>query len=279
MISVIMPVYNEATHINRAIQSCLIQAEVTSIIIVDDGSTDNTPSLIKKISDPRITLLTHPDGVRLGRSASRNLGFRHAQTEWIAFCDGDDYYLPDRFTHLNLTNTFIDGYYDVIASDYAPGVDHTSVAPQTGITEDIDSDHLGDYLISQREARISILGLVARKSAMLETGLFDTDLVMGEDTDLIWRLSLSHRLTQGRSDYRPIATRWVDGDNSYSDVGILAQHRYTFYDKWHRLQDNYKLSAGATQRINQSYRYYIIRHRYGHWPQWCQRVLRRFYPV
>ena len=104
------------------------------------------------------------------------------------------------------------------------------------------------------------------------------DLVIGEDTDLIWRLSIAHLLLPGDhtdSHHQAVAVRWIDGRNTYLDQSLSDGARYTFYAKWKNLLAEYQLSASAIQRIKESYRYYSVKHRYGHLPDWCQRILRR----
>ena len=281
MISVIIPVYNGSDYLNRAITSCLAQDEVKEVIVINDGAIDNIDAIVTPLNDPRIRLLHHADRQNHGRSTSRNLGISLATQPWIAFCDADDYYHDHRFSHLGLIDSHpCDGYYDAIDTDYST----TEIKKKhgtafgtsglTGVTKDIPTSHLADYLISNREERISILGLVAKKSALIDIGLFDIHLATGEDTDLIWRLSLRHQLCNGNSD-KPVASRWVDGTNTYLDEAAFVDGRYHFYKKWHSLQTSYQLSPRATQRINNSYRYYSVKHRYGFLPDWCLHLLRR----
>jgi len=92
MISVVIPVYNNANTIIRAIRSVQNQTmQDFEIIVVDDGSTDSSSNIVKKITDKRITLITqHNHGV----SAARNRGIEVAQGEWVTFLDADDEWSP-----------------------------------------------------------------------------------------------------------------------------------------------------------------------------------------
>lgn len=90
--SVIMPVYNKAEFVEFAIQSVLQQTHANfELIVVDDGSTDNSAELIKKISDPRLRLIQQPNG---GVSRARNRGIEAATGELVSFLDADDWYGP-----------------------------------------------------------------------------------------------------------------------------------------------------------------------------------------
>ncbi|SOB91162.1 glycosyl transferase family 2 [Ureibacillus xyleni] len=95
-ISVIMPVYNREAYINDAIDSVLNQTyQDFELIIIDDGSTDNTINQINSYDDSRIVLIKHDSNK--GISAARNTGLRHAKGEFIVNSDSDDINLPTKF--------------------------------------------------------------------------------------------------------------------------------------------------------------------------------------
>lgn len=99
--SVIIPAYNLEKYITTTIQSVLAQTfQDFEIIIVNDGSTDETVSIIQSFPDPRIHLVSQPNG---GVSRARNAGMKKAQGSYIAFLDGDDYWYPE---HLALATDF-----------------------------------------------------------------------------------------------------------------------------------------------------------------------------
>lgn len=91
MVSVIIPSYNHAHFIERAMQSVLDQTFLSwEVIVIDNHSQDNTDEVVGKLKDPRITLLKiHNNGVI---AASRNAGIRAAKGEFIAFLDSDDWW-------------------------------------------------------------------------------------------------------------------------------------------------------------------------------------------
>jgi glycosyltransferase involved in cell wall biosynthesis len=92
--SVIIPVYNGAAFISKAIASVLAQTERDlELIVVDDGSTDGTPALVEAMDDPRLRLVVQANA---GPSAARNTGVKHAQAQWIGFLDADDWWLPEK---------------------------------------------------------------------------------------------------------------------------------------------------------------------------------------
>lgn len=93
-ISVIIPVYNRQSTIARAIDSVLAQQfPPQEVIVVDDGSTDSTASLVQQYSG--VTCLQQSNQ---GVSAARNTGIKAANSEWIALLDSDDEWLPEKLS-------------------------------------------------------------------------------------------------------------------------------------------------------------------------------------
>lgn len=95
LVSVIIPAFNRADALCRAIQSCLCQTiQDLEIIVVDDGSTDATSSVVRNFHDRRVRLLRHP--TNRGAAGARNTGILHAYGQFIAFLDSDDEWLPHK---------------------------------------------------------------------------------------------------------------------------------------------------------------------------------------
>lgn len=95
-VSVIIPLYNAEKYIERTIKSVLSQTyENLEIIIVDDESPDNSVQVCEQFTDPRIKIVHQKNR---GLPGSRNTGIRHASSEYIAFIDADDIWLPEKLT-------------------------------------------------------------------------------------------------------------------------------------------------------------------------------------
>ena len=100
MLSVIIPVYNVEDYLNECLDSVTNQTlKDMEIICIDDGSTDNSPHILKEYSkkDKRIKIITKENG---GQATARNLGIKEAQGEYIAFVDSDDFIEPTMFEKL-----------------------------------------------------------------------------------------------------------------------------------------------------------------------------------
>jgi glycosyltransferase involved in cell wall biosynthesis len=96
LVSVVIPSYNHGRFIGKAVQSVLDQTyKNVEIIVVDNHSTDQTPTILNKIASPDLLKVVeiNNDGVI---AASRNKGIREARGEWIAFLDSDDVWMPDK---------------------------------------------------------------------------------------------------------------------------------------------------------------------------------------
>ncbi len=97
-ISIITASYNYAQFIEEAINSVISQSyQNWELIIVDDGSCDNSLDIIKSYckKDSRIKLFQHKSGQNKGLKQTLLLGIKHAKGEWIAFLESDDYFEPD----------------------------------------------------------------------------------------------------------------------------------------------------------------------------------------
>lgn len=89
MFSIVMPVFNRANLVRRAIRSCLLQRHPAfEVIVVDDGSTDGTAKQVSEIVDPRVRLFVQP--INRGVSPARKLAAERARGTWIVWLDSDD---------------------------------------------------------------------------------------------------------------------------------------------------------------------------------------------
>lgn len=93
-LSVVIPAYNVARFITAAVESVLAQTMGDlEVIVVDDGSTDETAALVRRFGDPRVVLVSKPNS---GLSSARNAGTRVARGRYLGFLDGDDIWFPEK---------------------------------------------------------------------------------------------------------------------------------------------------------------------------------------
>lgn len=115
LVSVVIPTYNHAHFLGRALQSVLDQTYPNwEAIVIDNHSVDNTDQVIQSFNDPRVTTLKiHNNGII---AASRNAGIRAAKGDWIAFLDSDDLWYPQKL-HTALKGISEDTTVDVCSTD------------------------------------------------------------------------------------------------------------------------------------------------------------------
>jgi glycosyltransferase involved in cell wall biosynthesis len=93
-LSVVIPAYNVAPWVEAAVRSVLRQTlSNLEVIVVDDGSTDDTPLVLQRIDDPRLRVIRQDNG---GLAAARNTGILAARAEYLGLLDGDDTWMPDK---------------------------------------------------------------------------------------------------------------------------------------------------------------------------------------
>ena len=97
-LSVIIPLYNKESYIKNTLRSVLEQNFTDfEIIIVNDGSTDNSLEIVSSFKDERIQVIHQPNS---GASSSRNKAIQSAKTQYIAFLDADDFWFPNHLEEL-----------------------------------------------------------------------------------------------------------------------------------------------------------------------------------
>lgn len=95
LVSIVIPLHNKAPYIEETIQSVSGQTFADwEMIIVENGSNDGGPDIVRKLTSPRISLIIAPNAVR-GPGAARNLGLECSQSKWAVFLDADDLWEPD----------------------------------------------------------------------------------------------------------------------------------------------------------------------------------------
>ena len=134
-ISVIIPLFNKAQYVTRAIDSVFAQTyQDFEIVVVDDGSTDGGPELVQKYRDPRLRLVRQPNQ---GPGAARNCGIQETTAPYLAFLDADDEWLPDFLSrYLETLRTNRDC--DYVVGSWFEGdlqIDRSEIWRQFGIEE------------------------------------------------------------------------------------------------------------------------------------------------
>jgi glycosyltransferase involved in cell wall biosynthesis len=229
MISVIIPVYNAENYVSKAVMSALGQEEVSEVIVVDDGSSDQSLNICQAIAKTasRVKIFTHNDRVNLGRSHTRNLGIKKANGKYIGFLDADDFYLPNRFTKdvaMLESDNGIDGVYNAIGVHFyrAYTEKESKKLKLTTIREKISGKNLFELMGPiGHMGYFSGIGLTVRKNIFDKVGLFNENLVVAEDTELWLKMSLKANLVGGVL-HKPVSMRGVH----FSNVSFKKEDLY-----------------------------------------------------
>ncbi|MBR3925137.1 MAG: glycosyltransferase family 2 protein [Akkermansia sp.] len=199
MISVIIPLYNKKAYITATLQSVLRQSYPHfELVVVNDGSTDDSPQAVETMQDNRLRLIHQPNK---GVSAARNQGIRVARNEYIALLDADDIWEPDCLQTLaQLADKYPDC--DIFACNYEFKQQDGSVRPtiirKLPFTE--EDGVMSNYfeVAACSHPPICSSSVMIRKEALRSIGGFPEGLSSGEDL-LTWaRLACRYRIAYSR---------------------------------------------------------------------------------
>lgn len=222
-VSVIIPVFNQAAFIERAILSVLAQPETAECIVVNDGSTDETPEILARCADldKRVKVVSHENGLNKGPGASRNLGLSLALSPYIAFLDGDDYFLENRFRFAKTElekNPFIDGVYDAMSNG-------ETVSDMTALRVNVSPHELFENMAPfGKNGHFHIGALTLKREVAQSNPIFDETLELTQDTLWIGQLVLKSKLVPG-SLTEPVVVRGIHGGNRITNLELLKTER------------------------------------------------------
>ncbi len=186
-ISVIIPTYNRARFVTKAIDSVLSQTYKNyEIIVVDDGSTDDTRHALEPYQD-RIRYIYQENR---GVAAARNLGIKSSNGKWVAFLDSDDTWLPEKlsFQMECVTQSDAQVCFTNIIYESEPD-EHTSLVP----TEQKEMRYklYGEPLEMVLDTSIKnyVQSMLVKRSLFAHVGYFDERLQIADDTRMIFNLA------------------------------------------------------------------------------------------
>jgi len=184
-VSVIIPTYNRAHLVSRAIQSVLNQTyQDFEIIVVNDDSTDNTEETVKSFDDKRIRYVQHKKN--RGGAATRNTGIKAARGEYIAFQDSDDEWLSEKLERQMEVFKNASPEIGVIYTGlWRIKGDKKIYIPSSKITK--KEGNIYKALLERNF--VALPTVIAKKSCFRKTGMFDEQLASRHDWELWIRIS------------------------------------------------------------------------------------------
>lgn len=212
LVSVVIPVYNQARFLFDALNSVLAQTfRDFEVIVVDDGSTDEIDWVKRRFHDLRIVWLRQEN---LGLAAARNLGLKYAQGDFLAFLDADDLFLPQK---LEWQVCYLQNHddLDLVANGYE------FVDAELNVLK--TEDHWREQRLSVEDVLwggvAPVHAVLLRTAAARSIGGFDSDLRACEDLDFWMRFVLS----EYRVAYLP---------------GVVCQYRMHGENMTHRVKEH-----------------------------------------
>ena len=187
-ISIVIPTFNHAKFISKALESVINQTYKNwEAIIIDNNSTDDTDKVINQYNDQRIKYLKINNNGIIAKS--RNLGIREAKGEWIAFLDSDDEWIPEK----------LERQLSILRSDKEAVFCHTNeiwIRNGTRVNQMKKHEKYGGYIFEKclDMCRISPSSSIIKKEVFDHIGYFDESLIVCEDYDLWLRIAAHYKV-------------------------------------------------------------------------------------
>ncbi len=190
MFSIVVPLYNKERSVSRAVISVLRQNyKEFELIIVNDGSTDNSLDIVNKFDNDKIRIINKTNG---GVASARNRGIEEAKSDWICFLDADDYW---KVNHLDVIFELQkkypagDMYATLISENSGKGINYISNSLSDGFEGYVDNYF--KYAFNGTIFHSS--SVCINRLTLINIGGFDTTLKHGEDLDMWFRLMINRR--------------------------------------------------------------------------------------
>ncbi len=224
LVSIVIPTFNRAHTIERALRSVMAQSlQDFEILIVDDASTDSTVDVLAQFNDARIHYFHHDKNRFAG--AARNTGMEAATGKYIAFLDSDDAWLPAK---LERQVGLLEGVDQDCGCSYTGAI----INSETGLKKHTiyqplwQGDALQAYLLDKFV--IWTPTFLFRSELLQQTGPFDTSLIRAEDIDFYLRMLQQCKLS---CVPEPMVELFLDAGKDLADVAekcdsiLLNKHR------------------------------------------------------
>ncbi|MFD0965056.1 glycosyltransferase family 2 protein [Pseudofulvibacter geojedonensis] len=223
--SIVITVYNKELHIANTINSVLSQTVKSfEIIIVDDGSTDNSKKVLNSFKDPRITIYSIQNS---GAAAARNFGIKKATNKLIALLDGDDYWHPFYLEEISLLHKLFPNE-KIYATALAFRTKHHTYNAKYAIP---DKRHqiINYFKGSKIRTLLSSSSVVIHQEVFDKVGYFDEKIYSGQDTDLWIRIGLHYPISFSKR----VCVDYIDINNSLSNTTVDVNKKCRF-DKFEK---------------------------------------------
>lgn len=215
IVSAIIPTFNRAHLIGHAIESIVNQTYPDiEIIIVDDGSIDNTPSVVSALSaEYRNRPIHYFNKANGGCASARNYGLKYAKGDFIAFLDDDDCWMPDAIASLvfTLVNSKADFVYSPAIEKYPNGTEIINYPCSAGAPENFAIEHF-----KNTNARLG--SILYKRDIFKVVNGFDEAMHYNEDSDFLQRVAINFKATYSQNP--TVVVRHHDSNKSGDRIEI-----------------------------------------------------------
>ena len=280
-ISVIIPVYRAGEFIERAVTRILEQPEVAEVVLMEDGSPDDSLAKCRMLAERHscVKVYQHPNGENRGCGETRNAGIQYTTCEFVAFADADNLYLPERFKRdreIFESDPSIDGVYNAQGIHYESDAAREKFA-QGGLAfaellsvsapvppEELLSVMLGIHPTAKMIAGLGIDAITLRRRCFEKAGYFEKELRLQQDVHFFFKLAAACRMAPSNIE-TPVALRGVHESMRSTDPAQQDKYRrlrWQLLEKWarttltdrHRRQQFIKAHADFRMRDAEGWR-------------------------
>jgi len=244
-VSAIIPTYNYARYVAAAVESVLSQSfEDLEIVVVDDGSTDDTSDTLRPLG----TRILYISQAHRGLAAARNLGIRVSRGRYVAFLDSDDLWLPDKVS-MQVARLDAEPAVGLVYTEAALFNDESRTETPHGFW----SEHPSGKILSRllRRNVVPSPTPMVRRELFAQVGPFDESLSACEDWDMWIRIARVsefayvdrmlakyrvHSANMSLDQERMMAGRYRVLEKAFSAIGASSQARRlrrSVFSRWH----------------------------------------------
>ncbi|RZK56358.1 MAG: glycosyltransferase [Pedobacter sp.] len=261
LVSVCIPTYNNSNFIIETIHAIINQSYINlEIIIVNDGSTDETKEIIESINDQRIKLIHVVNG---GAASARNIAFNSSNGDYIIFLDGDDYIEPDFIDkQINKISPLTN---DIVLSSWGRFFNNNlqsfteEITPSESITF---AEWIGIYWINCNPMTNPGRAIIPR-ATILKSGLWDESLSLNDDLEFFTRIFIHSNKIVFNQEAKLYYRSGTNGLSSKKGKEASQSLYISIYKSVNHVLDYYKNDEGiklACANMIQSYIYLAYPH-------------------